>query len=384
MRLLNSRTLDFRTFGENDLPRYVILSHTWGEDEVSYQDMCWVQKLRTVPKRLKEKDQIKRRHGYEKIVRTAEIAHSKGYHGFWADTCCIDKSSSAELQEAINSMFRWYRKSEVCIVYLADAAHSSQDLSSSTENLARNLLTSRWMTRGWTLQELIAPRVVAFYDENELTGIPPSVLQSGDPTRASIAQRMSWAAGRTTTKIEDEAYCLLGIFGIHMPMLYGEGRKAFIRLQEEIMKSNADDSLFAWTSLTLEPSSFCGLLAASPSNFKSSGNISRGRPVRMSTTNIGVQFEHGKRIGLRLQRLYEHDDDDSPDYVQRRKNTELNYHTLDQQYARVGATSLLLQETTPEGEETTVYVRQNPYISTVLLPYLSRTNLLLPISAQTD
>jgi hypothetical protein len=278
------------------------------------------------------------------------------------------------------------------------------------------------MTRGWTLQELIAPRVVAFYDEkwhhichksqalhyiSEITGIPPSVLQGGDPSRSSIAQRMSWAAGRRTSKIEDQAYSLLGIFGIHMPMLYGEGKKAFIRLQEEIMKSNADDSLFAWTSSSLEPSSFCGLLAKSPSDFKGSGNVSRGKPVQMSTTNIGVRFEvcmrssisddplnfiatlqakdeHDRRIGLRLQWLHDMDDDGSPNQLPRRQNSDFSYQTLDQQYARVGATSLLLQDTTPEGEETMVYVRQNPYIPTVLLPYLSRTNLLLPISAQTE
>lgn len=437
MRLLHSRTLDFKTFLEDELPRYLILSHTWGDDEVSYQDMCWLQKSKNIPKKLKDdplylalsgslggtaltEDQVKRRHGYEKIVRTAEITNSKGFNWFWIDTCCIDKSSSAELQEAINSMFRWYRKSEVCIVYLADATRTTEDMSSSIDNLAEHLSKSRWITRGWTLQELIAPPVVAFLDQTwklichksqallpigEMTGIPPSVLQSGDPARSSVAQRMSWAANRRVTRVEDEAYCLLGIFDIHMPMVYGEGKKAFVRLQEEIMNLYADDSIFAWVSSAIGPSSFCGLLARTPSDFKDSGSVSRGKPVLMSKTNIGVRLHSclrpsmsdsplnfiatlqatnsdGKHIGLRLQRLDTLEHDSTPGQ-HHRKVSELSHQILDQQYARVGGNSLLAQDEIPEGNVTTVYVQQNPYTAWPSAG-LSSSNLLLPIWTQLE
>ena len=164
-----------------------------------------------------------------------------------ADLCCIDKTSSAELSEAINSMYRWYQESGVCYAYLADVPPNA-------------FSKSRWFTRGWTLQELIAPSTVIFLDQkwqeigtksslqrviSEITGIPTDILLGGDLEDASIAQRMSWASKRETTRVEDAAYCLMGIFSIHMPMLYGEGERAFIRLQEEIMRVSDDHSLFA-------------------------------------------------------------------------------------------------------------------------------------------
>lgn len=182
----------------------------------------------------------------------------------WVDTCCIDKKSSAELSEAINSMFRWYADADVCYAYLCDV--------DSKESFAN----SQWFTRGWTLQEYLAPRRLIFYDRSwtafgsrgvltgkiqKITGIPIYATEPGRLKEYCVAERMSWASKRRTTRQEDMAYCLLGIFDINMPLLYGEGDRAFQRLQEEIMKVNADMSLFAWEGL---PYSRFSLLASSP------------------------------------------------------------------------------------------------------------------------
>ncbi|RYP01527.1 hypothetical protein DL764_006193 [Monosporascus ibericus] len=168
--------------------------------------------------------------------------------------CCIDKASSAELTEAINSMFRWYRNAEICYAYLSDIP--------SAKRIHQKLERSRWFTRGWTLQELIAPAEVVFYSMDwdhvgtkselsasisSITKIDASFLDSKNLMSASVAQRMSWAAHRETSRPEDIAYCLLGIFDINMPLIYGEGMKAFQRLQEEIIESYPMDySFFAW------------------------------------------------------------------------------------------------------------------------------------------
>ena len=232
----------------------------------------------------------------KKIQNFLIQAEKQGFEWAWADTCCIDKTSSAELTEAINSMFRYYALSAVCYVYLADVSPSSGAQSFDFGN-------SQWLTRGWTLQELLAPKTVLFMSSNwtqlrnrfgnkyalandleRITGIPASVLRfEKDVTEVSVAARMSWAANRYTTRIEDEAYCLFGLFGITMPTLYGEGRNAFYRLQEEIMRTSNDLSLFACgSSMELEglpkfpailsrPSYH--LFAPSPRLFKESGNV---------------------------------------------------------------------------------------------------------------
>ena len=177
----------------------------------------------------------------------------------WADTCCIDRTSSAELSEAVNSMFLYYSSSEVCIAYLNDVCPTVTQ-GDMPEDFGRSM----WHKRGWTLLELVAPKVVAFMAkdwthigtkyqladamEKAVEGCPPaSVLRFEKEIRdMSVAQRMSWAAGRKTTRVEDEAYCLFGLFDVNMPTLYGEGRNAFYRLQEEIMRTSTDTSLFAW------------------------------------------------------------------------------------------------------------------------------------------
>lgn len=242
--------------------------------------------------------------GFGKITKTAQIAKEMGYQYFWIDTCCIDKSSSAELQEAINSMYLWYQRSALCLVYLEDA-ESVEEEDRDRQYFAKTLEASRWLTRGWTLQELIAPRRVKFFDRDwnfimskhepsglvsQATGIPEYVLDTGDHTRSSVAQKMSWAAKRTTTRLEDTAYSLLGLFDVHLAMLYGEGSNAFLRLQEEIMKKTPDDSIFAWNAEYSSLATYRGLLARSPSEFKDSGVIRQGEASFTSVSNQGLSL----------------------------------------------------------------------------------------------
>jgi hypothetical protein len=314
MRLLRSASLEFEEFHNDRVPPYVILSHTWGKEEVSYQEMRHLQNLRKLPTNMRQSQDfiaalevavgigvgqghasdIEARAGYTKIARTAEIALSKDYDYFWIDTCCIDKSSSAELQEAINSMYAWYQRSGLCIVHLGDAVLKSSQGASSVAQFHGLIKDSKWITRGWTLQELIAPRIVEFYDGNWLyichktevlaelrmaTKIPEIVLATGDLESTSIAQKMSWAAHRCTTRLEDQAYALLGLFDIHMPMLYGEGDNAFFRLQEQIIRTTADDSILAWEPIESKSTTYRGLFARSPREFMHCAQVIRGKDV---------------------------------------------------------------------------------------------------------
>jgi hypothetical protein len=206
----------------------------------------------------------------KKIANACEKAKSHGSKYIWIDSCCIDKSSSNEFSEAINSMFKWYQNSERCYVYLSDFQ------SGLTESRARNPVpitatqisnfqSCRWFERGWTLQELLAPKNEIFYDCNWIffgpvaelapilstaTRIPQQVLNGTTPLyHYTIAQKMSWAATRRTTREEDMAYSLFGLFNVNLPLFYGEGaNKAFFRLQEAIMKESNDLTLFAWQS----------------------------------------------------------------------------------------------------------------------------------------
>ena len=235
MRLVHSTTLCLSEFSEADIPPYAILSHRWEEDEASFQDM--------------DGRDADKKAGYQKIKHFCRTAAEDGFEYVWVDICCIDKTNSSELSEAINSMYRWYKDSEVCYAYLSDV-DSGEDPHAPESSFSK----SRWFTRGWTLQELIAPSIVVFYSSDwkeigtnsslqdvieAVTGIHVSAFlgDHDDLRNFSIAQRMSWAANRETTRTEDLAYCLLGLFDISMPMLYGEGEGAFIRLQEEIIKS---------------------------------------------------------------------------------------------------------------------------------------------------
>ncbi|UKZ92780.1 uncharacterized protein TrAFT101_007716 [Trichoderma asperellum] len=276
MRLLKTDTIEIQTFEYGDIPPYAILSHRWGKDELTYQDLEAGLKAN------------ERKERFKKVQQCCSKARADGFEYVWIDTCCIDKTSSAELSEAINSMFLWYHQAERCYAYLADVPSKS------------TFKESEWFTRGWTLQELLAPTDICFVDENwhdigtkksqqqnisECTGIPVSILCGDDDLdTASIAQRMSWASKRRTQRLEDRAYCLLGIFGIHMPLIYGEGEQAFLRLQEEIMRISHDDSLFAWKS----SDSRGGLLATSTEAFKDSGDIIQSNPFNDSTTALTI------------------------------------------------------------------------------------------------
>jgi ankyrin repeat protein len=282
MRLLNTETLVLEAFGDEDVPPFAILSHRWGKEEVTLED---VQAGRAVSKQ-----------GYEKIQKSSSMAKANGLAYIWIDTCCIDKTSSAELSEAINSMYRWYQESDVCYAYLGDVPSK------------RSFSDSEWFTRGWTLQELIAPAMVIFFDDewdpigtkaelrqiiSQCTSIPMSMLlQEDDLEQFSIAQRMSWASRRITTRVEDRAYCMMGLFRINMPLIYGERETAFVRLQEEIMKLSDDHSLFAWTT----SDNRSGLLATSPSAFIHSHNIEQHNPFEtfnspMTSTSRGIHLE---------------------------------------------------------------------------------------------
>jgi hypothetical protein len=246
MRLLNAKTLELTQF-VGEIPPYAILSHTWGAEEVTFQDI-------TSPERDKKK-------GFAKILGCCRQALIDTLEWVWIDTCCIDKTSSAELSEAINSMYAWYRDSQFCYVYLEDVISSPPAFCESEFRRAR------WFTRGWCLQELIAPRTLEFFNTHwrdigskfslrdplhSATTIPKAVLlgQSRALEECSVAQKMSWASERHTTRIEDEAYCLLGIFGVNMPMLYGEGYRAFHRLQQEIIRQTEDHSFLLWATIS--------------------------------------------------------------------------------------------------------------------------------------
>ncbi|KAH4199192.1 hypothetical protein HBI73_072580 [Parastagonospora nodorum] len=236
----------------SNIPPYAILSHTWGpeEDEVSFRDMTH----KISPGKA----------SYRKLKFCATEAANDGLQFFWVDTCCIDKSSSAELQEAINSMFRWYRNAEKCYAYLEDV---------SKDSLAKNslaFLKSRWFTRGWTLQELLAPKNVDFFTKEgdrigskstlvkeiaNATRIPTGALQERALSYFTVDQRLAWAENRETTREEDLAYSLMGIFDIHMPLIYGEGKgNAFKRLSRKI-KNNRGGSKWE-EDIELQPSFF--------------------------------------------------------------------------------------------------------------------------------
>ncbi|KAI1787279.1 HET-domain-containing protein [Ganoderma leucocontextum] len=262
MWLLSTNRAELHFFpSPESVPRgYAILSHVWDKEEQTFQD---TQKLCT---QCATTGGNPRDLASPKIWQFCILAERHGYDWGWADTCCIDKTSSAELSEAINSMFQYYSLAEVCYAYLRDVPH---DPGRGVD--ADVFKASVWHTRGWTLQELIAPEAVIFLStEWEMMGtkadlatllqetmnVPASVfLLETEVADVSIAARMSWAAKRRTTRVEDEAYCLLGIFEINMPTLYGEGQKAFRRLQEEIMKQSVDTSIFAWGGLYPAPGS---------------------------------------------------------------------------------------------------------------------------------
>ena len=310
-RLLNINTLELPDQDElrdqQELP-YVILSHAWQRKEVTFDQMPQFNNLQNLPPWKQSADKI---IGACEAVRDAD-GRLKGETGgikishLWMDTVCIDKKNLTELSEAINSMYRWYKQANSCFVYL-------EDFPSGGVN---HFTQSRWFERGWTLQELVAPEKVIFFDSKwNLLGKKETLqedlssrtkidtdflLHRRNVGKASISQRMSWYSGRSTTVPEDQAYCLTGLFGINIPLLYGEGReRAFRRLQEEIMRYSDDHSLFAWKSTTpLENGS--GLLAKSPDFFQDMGsyehNPERENNKSYEMTNKGISIDLGLQI----------------------------------------------------------------------------------------
>ncbi|KAK1832977.1 heterokaryon incompatibility protein-domain-containing protein [Podospora conica] len=325
MWLINTATLSLEYFLSEQAPPYAILSHTWGDGEVSLAEF---QRL---------DDQTKAKPGFEKIEKTCELAKADGITHVWIDTCCIDKTSSAELSEAINSMYSYYSNAKVCFAYLSDwdpdigwqdlipifrekttdSKSSGSESESESESEFESGIPLRWFTRGWTLQELIAPSDIRFFDStwsfrgtktedhvlrhvSRITGIDRAVLSDGSEDRlhsTCLAQRMSWASSRTTTRTEDIAYCLLGIFQINMPLLYGEGDRAFIRLQEEIIKKTTDLSILAWFhSPNKDMGTGSEILSSHPRQFRGHTQTTNRRTMfsppeaEMAMTNKGLRI----------------------------------------------------------------------------------------------
>lgn len=290
MYLLNAHTLELKAFYDSEIPQYVILSHTWDAEEMTFEEMMY-------PNQNTEK-----KLGYMKIMAACAKARVFKVDWIWIDTCCIDKRSSAELSEAINSMYRYYKESYACFAFLQDAR--------SGGNAWHGLRNAKWWSRGWTLQELIAPSRVFFYNADwmyigtrqgyadtisSITLVPIAVLAGEDPLMYSIAQRMSWVSSRHTTRIEDMAYCMLGLLNVNMPLLYGEGAKAFIRLQEEVVKTSADQSIFAWplpASMSTDSTFMIGVLAVSPTSFSGCSETTemRARETSYAMTNLGLNI----------------------------------------------------------------------------------------------
>ncbi|TGO54944.1 hypothetical protein BCON_0099g00080 [Botryotinia convoluta] len=259
MRLLDTKDtekLRVQEFSQRYIPSYAILSHRWDEDEVTFEDI--------------KNGDFKQKKGFAKLEGCRTRARVDKYDWIWVGTCCIDKSSSAELNEAINSMYRWYQESAVCYTYLSDL----EEIDSLDQ--------SRWFSRGWTLQELIAPHHLLLFDMHwrllgtktehvdeiaRITDILRDVILGHRyPGSCNVAQRISWASKRETTRKEDMAYCLMGLFDIHILPMYGEGSEnAFLRLQQEILKRTSDQTLFLRTA-SHEPYNQ-GLLATSPGAF---------------------------------------------------------------------------------------------------------------------
>jgi hypothetical protein len=242
LKLNDDGSFSSKWFSEDKVPPYAILSHTWGtgeDDEVTFKDL---------------KDGTSdNKPGFQKLRFCSRQAKDNDLHYFWVDTCCIDKQDLNELTTAINSMFRFYQNAARCYVYLSDVSFRTQDgqfVHVEWESAFRN---SRWFRRGWTLQELLAPKIVDFYSQDgvrlgdkcsleqqiaKITGIPVEALQGQSLSKFSIEERSSWVKQRQTTKAEDKAYCLLGIFNVFLPLIYSEGEQsAMRRLQKEIRES---------------------------------------------------------------------------------------------------------------------------------------------------
>lgn len=290
MRLIDTTTFELQ---DGFQPRfkqegYAILSHRWDGHEITFNEIQqYTQELRTATRPLRTPQ-------LEKIRGACDQARLDGIKWMWIDTCCINKNSSTEESESINSMFNWYREAKVCYTYLSDVEKTSGGGDAGIFNAIETGKPSVWFTRGWTLQELLAPVNMLFYDKDwsylgtraelsellsAITGIHSTYLTGKEDFRkACIAQKMSWMADRTTTREEDMAYSMLGIFGVTLTggPQYGEGTQAFMRLQEELLRRSTDESLFAWrmpAEVAQGGHQSWGLLAPHASWFRESKSI---------------------------------------------------------------------------------------------------------------
>ncbi|KAI8993772.1 heterokaryon incompatibility protein-domain-containing protein [Trametes punicea] len=350
MWLLDTSTGKLHYIVDPSWENYAILSHVWiAGKEQSFQDL---QRLHELTTRAPLSHRTRGLLGLptpsaalsrasEKIRECCAFARARDYRWLWVDTCCIDKTSSSELSEAINSMYQWYQQSGVCYAFLHDVDDEEDPRAQGSQ-----FRQSKWFRRGWTLQELIAPRELVFISKQwrpfgtktsladvveEITGVQRDVLEHKRPlSTVSVARRMSWASKRKTTRVEDEAYSLMGIFGVNIPVIYGEGRNAFYRLQEEILRRIPDQSIFAWGPLVYEryawpceqfgrphlqssrpeDASYEYLFASTPAAFESSAGIASvpldefyreiptsGRPVpEYMLTSYGIRTRFPKLL----------------------------------------------------------------------------------------
>ncbi|KAJ0307783.1 hypothetical protein COL516b_003753 [Colletotrichum fioriniae] len=325
MRLINVNTLLLEEF-MGGCPQYTTLSHTWnGTHEISFKE--W--QVKDVARSKEE--------GYAKILGACRLTREFGLEYLWVDTNCIDKESSAELLEAINSMFNWYQESAVCFAYLEDLDFEATTLPESSGDVVvcrtksvrfktqgqqqrcrLELARSRWFTRGWTLQELLAPRRMYFLDKNwrilgsrhdfaseisNITGIRNEYISGAKSVlEASISEMFSWLAGRETTRPEDMAYCVLGLLGLNMPLLYGERSAAFMRLQEELIRISDDQTIFCWTWDHTIPHDWSSLLAPSPAVFKGGDRFFCGSKTDESIVGWSMATSYSMtNVGLRIR-----------------------------------------------------------------------------------
>jgi hypothetical protein len=330
MRVLNTTTFELHSREQEFFKSqgYAILSHRWVGAEITFETLPQhISELRRTEARYLASPQL------SKIRGACDMARQLGFAWMWIDNCCINKASDTELSESINSMFRWYRDAQVCITYLSDvklnvASGRSDGNPSNVFQKINSDQPSEWFFRGWTLQELLAPRKMNFYDANwtymgtkeslapeieRITGIASAYLTNAMPFRdACIATKMSWMSGRQTTREEDIAYSMLGIFGVFMSPRYSEGMLAFTRLQELLQTTVTDESLYAWnmpdasasktysterSRETTWGSGEWGLLAATPDWFRGCGHLTiDGGPRIKRTVNSFVPTPEGIRM----------------------------------------------------------------------------------------
>jgi hypothetical protein len=282
-------------------PQYAILSHTWEDEEVTYEDMV--------------EGSGRNKAGYEKIKFCAEQAAIDGLRYFWVDSCCIKKSSDSELSESLNSMFRWYQGAEKCYVYLSDVSNrkTKRGDEETQETWEQTFRKSKWFTRGWTLQELLAPRSVDFFSRershlgdkqsleqpiHEATGITTSALRGAMLSQFSTSEKFDWAKNRRTTREEDWAYSLLGIFEVSMSVIYGEGRtNAVRRLRKKIDAASEDRDCLQHLYVT-DPCHVCHTDGTTPD---------AGQHVFSSVASLVQQTQHAfLSTDLTLQRHLAH------------------------------------------------------------------------------